>query len=257
MPNVVKQVALSTRDAALQSFWGALGGMLWRWWGAALLATLASLGGAILSMLLGLSHVWLQCAIGALGASAFIVIVGLVLAYTRRQNLSTPDTVVSAVGSDISALQSVAGFPAARIKIVCDGSLVSLLVTNEGSAADFYGVFNISGQVNAKITEGLFCLWAHTYSTRTTIAKGQTCRILLAELSESMGFAQWRIHQTTERGPVDILAHYTSCRVSIPVARAPEIVLAGSIVAIPDLSNGLQHFNVVLEAFGAKVGLNA
>jgi hypothetical protein len=53
------------------------------------------------------------------------------------------------------------------------GNEPCLLVANQGSAADFYGVFTASGMVSSKASTELFCRWAHTNAPRARIAKGR------------------------------------------------------------------------------------
>jgi hypothetical protein len=52
---------------------------------------------------------------------------------------------------------------------------------------------------------------------------------------------------------VQIDAVYTSVINSVPVSRAEDIILLGSIIAEPDLVNGIQPFKVTLKAFGAEI----
>jgi len=147
---------------------------------------------------------------------------------------------------------SVAGGPKASVQIKY-GNQPSLLVTNEGPAADFYGVFEISGLVSTEHPSGLYCKWADSDSVKIKIAKEQTCRVILANLNWSgppIYTARWEIFATTEKeGPRVIPAIYTS--LADPVTPVPEIVLTGRIFAIPDLENGPQPFRIVLQAFGS------
>lgn len=78
----------------------------------------------------------------------------------------------------------------------------------------------------------------------------------MARLRSDFGFHQWRIEATSDAGPFDFDALYTSSSISQPVSCAPDIMVVGSIIADPDLMNGLQRFNIVLKAFTAEV-LNA
>ncbi len=136
------------------------------------------------------------------------------------------------------------------------GSQPCVLVTNEGTLAEFYGVFSIQGLVRGRERSELFCRWTHTDSPRTKIAKGQTYRIILAELNwDSSPFltATWTIRTTRESGPMDIGAHYSSTATTEPICRAPDIILSGEVFAEPDLINGSQPFRVVLKAFGSAL----
>ncbi len=144
--------------------------------------------------------------------------------------------------------------PKAVVHVQCSGRQASVLVTNEGSLAEFYGVFSIEGMVGANRQTGLFCRWEHTDSPKAKIARGQTCRIILADLiwSHPIATAQWNIRTTTDNGaPANIEAIYSSSATTVPICRAPDILLTGAIIAEPDLVNGIQPFRVVLKAFAS------
>jgi hypothetical protein len=141
--------------------------------------------------------------------------------------------------------------PMATVKgSVGDTRKVSILVTNKGQAADFYAVFSISGQIAPE--QELFALWEHTDSIKTTIAKGQTRRIILANMMHRNQLQTWQICATSETGHRFVQAPQHSCAVSTPIARAADIIITGQVVAEPDLVNGIQPFKVVLHAFEAE-----
>jgi hypothetical protein len=141
--------------------------------------------------------------------------------------------------------------PIASVKFAYEDQRVYLLVTNNGLMADFYGRFSINGGM-----DDLFCRWMHDPSVKTKIVKGQTCRILLAELvSEHNSFLTMRWKMLSHQG--EIVANYTSVPNAQPEpARAPDLILDCAVMAEPDLENGIQKCRVVLEAFGARLAEN-
>jgi hypothetical protein len=40
----------------------------------------------------------------------------------------------------------------------------------------------------------------------------------------------------------------------VPIARTPDVIIEGSIIAEPDATNGIQKFRVVLKPTGAELG---
>jgi len=67
--------------------------------------------------------------------------------------------------------------------------------------------------------------------------------------------AEWVIYAVCDDQPVEIRGMYAA-PYYLPDAPTifPSIVLEGSIIADPDLANGIQHFRVTLEPFGAVRG---
>lgn len=142
--------------------------------------------------------------------------------------------------------------PMARLSLVgFQGGLATIDVSNNGTGAYFYAPIHTSGSIQGD-SRDVFAKWAHSDEVRTWISHGQTCRLILACLNQNDGFFQWIVpavaadHKIVERK-----AHYSSCILSIPVARAPDITLSGSVFAQPDLANGVQSFAAILRAFDA------
>jgi hypothetical protein len=105
--------------------------------------------------------------------------------------------------------------------------------------------------VYAKKT-GIFAKWEHTDAVRSWIAKGQTCRLQIARMDSKALCNQWVILAVLSGGNVTAIpAIYSSCAVSEPIVRAPDILVSGQIIAEPDLENGVQQFSIVLRAFDA------
>ncbi|MGA8145652.1 MAG: hypothetical protein WB987_17335 [Candidatus Acidiferrales bacterium] len=124
-------------------------------------------------------------------------------------------------------------------------------ITNEGAGAHFYVPIQIDGMVNGQ-KSGIFARWEHTNSARSWIAKGQTCRLQLARMERKALCNQWVILAVlSDDSVLDIPATYSSCAVSEPITKAPDIVVTGQVVAEPDLENGVQWFGVTLRAFDA------
>jgi hypothetical protein len=144
--------------------------------------------------------------------------------------------------------------PIARVRVICSNELASLSITNEGTAAEFYAVFSISGVVDSSQRTDLFAKWTHTNCPRVKMMKGQICSIILAELVSQDGLSTWRIHTVMEGNmrAVEIMAVKSSSREAQPPAIADDIRITGHIIADPDLLNGIQSFEVVLQAFSAR-----
>jgi hypothetical protein len=208
-------------------------------WLPTIVSTTITIAGSVWAFIQ--SHPTLGASVGAVALT--ITAIAILALIDGRKRRSVPSSVKS---------NAVDG-PKALVCGVCEGQRVFLLVTNEGSSAEFYGLFDVEGQVTTSRQTNLFCRWEHTDSPRTRIAKGQTCRIYLARLRSDSGFHQWRIEATSDTGPFDFDALYTSSSISQPVSYAPDIMVIGSIIADPDLANGLQRFKVVLKAFTAEI----
>lgn len=77
-------------------------------------------------------------------------------------------------------------------------------------------------------------------SVETRIAKGQTCRLRLADRLRDtgpamlMGFSWWSIHALADGHPLDIESMYHSTPFSDPPAAADDIVVDREVIANPD-----------------------
>jgi hypothetical protein len=126
---------------------------------------------------------------------------------------------------------------------------VKVAVTNQGEGAEFYARLEI-GEGILGATDGLFAKWAHTDTIRTWIAKGETCHLELARLDTNQSFARWKVLAVASDHHVrELDAHYSSS--FIPLTKAPDVSISGSVISKPDAENGIQPFKMTLEAFRA------
>jgi hypothetical protein len=129
------------------------------------------------------------------------------------------------------------------------GQTVKIAVTNRGEGADFYAPLEIGEGIQGA-TKGLFAKWAHTDTIRTWIAKGETCHLELARLDMNQSFARWKVLAVASDHNVKELAAYYSSTF-IQLNKAPDVIISGSVISKPDAENGIQPFNITLEAFRA------
>ena len=147
--------------------------------------------------------------------------------------------------------------PTATVRFECDSNRAAMVIRNDGSIADFWGTLRIAGAVRNYWNADLFCRWSHTPSARARIARGQECRIILAErrlengASAAFGFSQWYILGLHHDRVVTIESLYSSTPLSDPPTIADDIVLTGHVIADPDLAEGIRPFRVILRAFEA------
>ncbi len=133
-----------------------------------------------------------------------------------------------------------------------DPRAVKIGVTNTGSGAYFYAPIEIQGLVRGS-TRDVFAKWTHGDTIRTWIAKGQSCWLAVARLERgNLMTSQWIIPTVRTDGVVEeVQSIYSSCAASKPIVRAPDIVVSVSVMAEPDLQNGIQTFRVRLRGFDA------
>lgn len=215
------------------AFWGA-----WTWIFSATLGGLAGVA-ALLARYRGFSPVIAYVLLGAFLTFVSLVALGRI---AKRRNMA-PDHPSPFLIRDIMG-----------VTFEYANNRAQLLLINQDQQAEYFGVFNISGGIVYGETSELFCRWAHTDAIRTKLARGQTCRILLArmETEPRMLTFHWVIETTTEKGPKTIPAMYSSCGSTDPLVYAPDIILTGSIFRDPDI-DGPQRFRVVLHGFGAAL----
>jgi hypothetical protein len=216
------------------AFWGA-----WTWIFSAALGGLAGVA-ALLARYRGFSPVIAYLLLGAFLTFVLLVIAGRI---AKRRNIALDSPSPFLLRDKIG------------IGMEYGDNRVQLLIANQDRKAEYYGVFNISGgPVHTDRKTELFCRWTHTDSIRTKIARGQTCRILLArmETEPRMLSFHWVIETVTEKGPDKIPAEYSSLGSTTPLTYAPDIILTGSIFRDPE-SDGPQTFRVVLHGFGAAL----
>jgi hypothetical protein len=148
--------------------------------------------------------------------------------------------------------------PIAAVELICDSTHAEIVIRNDGPIADFWGTLRIIGDVESFWDmEDLFCRWKLTPSVRMRIAKGDECRIVLAVQDRNLNAglvgptAQWVIYAIAGTQMVQIRGRYCASYEYRAEQKIPDIVLKGSIIADPDLANGIQYFRVTLKPFEA------
>lgn len=136
------------------------------------------------------------------------------------------------------------------------GEPVRIAVTNHGEGAEFYASLEIGEGIQGG-TKGLFARWAHKNTIRTWIAKGETGYLVLARLdkieSPHVPLFQWKVLAIArDRHFRELAAQYPSSL--IPLVKADDVRISGSVIAKPDAENGIQPFKIILEAFRAIDG---
>jgi hypothetical protein len=181
------------------------------------------------------------------GCAALLVFYAMFLAWRDQY---TETQVLNGQIADAKGRQNEGPFAILRFDNG-DGA-VSLLVTNKGSLATFSASFFIDGDVKGNLKRDLCGRWSHTDSTETAIARGQTRRLILANVMFQEIFQQWQILASSQSGNIYIPASQSGSARTVPIIRPADIVINGEIVAQPDLINGIQPFKVVLHAFEAE-----
>lgn len=143
----------------------------------------------------------------------------------------------------------------ADTKLLCDEWSASLEVTNRGEAAKYCATLAIAGPMKSMRTSDLFCQWSHTQAVESRIAKGQTCRLIIADRVPDAvgmaGFSHWVIHAIADGHAVDLPSMYHSTPFSDPPTVADDITVDVVLIADPDFLNGVERHRVVLHAFKA------
>jgi hypothetical protein len=145
----------------------------------------------------------------------------------------------------------------ADIDLVCDEWSASIEVTNNGESALFSAMLTVSGPVKSVRTRDIYCQWAHTQSVEARIAKGQKCRLIVAErklqggMNAIQGFSSWAIHVLVDGHPFEIESMFHSTPFSAPPTVADDIAVTVEVIANPDLIDGVQRRQVTLKAFKA------
>jgi hypothetical protein len=174
----------------------------------------------------------------------------------RSRHFRTAKQFLPAAPLGVETYSSIDG-PRALINATYEGQRVFLFVKNEGQSAEFHALMRIKGQVNSTQKDDLFCRWAHTQTSHTRIAKGQTCKIELAKLRSDMGAYQWRIETATDGKPTEIDAYYTNFIGARgddgKPSPGPDIMLSVSVIAEPDLVNQIQKIEIILKPYNAIV----
>ena len=135
-----------------------------------------------------------------------------------------------------------------------DNQQVILSVTNRGTIAEVWASLRIQGSVSGR-TRDIFALWSHTNDSRVSIAKGQTCRLILASLRRNsrMGvlMADWEIPYASHIGYEATHSTHTSI-IGREDAQAPDIHLYVGIFSNPDCEQVIGERHIVLHASSAE-----
>lgn len=147
--------------------------------------------------------------------------------------------------------------PIATVQFRYEDAHVYVLVTNSGRIADFHGSFDVIGPVTARRQRGLPCRWENGNSAKLRIAHGETCRIILAQListgSGQFLTTQWKLYSSPEHEEPEFSAIQSSAVSLRPPALANPLLVNISVMADPDLANGIQGLNIVLASSGARL----
>jgi hypothetical protein len=150
----------------------------------------------------------------------------------------------------------------ADIDLVCDEWSASVEVTNNGESALFCAMLMVSGPVKSVRTKDIYCQWAHTTSVEARIAKGQKCRLIVADrrleggMNAIQGFSSWAIHALVDGHPFEIESIFHSTPFSVPRTVADDITVNVDIIANPDLMNGVERRCFTLTAFKALAAVS-
>jgi len=129
-----------------------------------------------------------------------------------------------------------------------------LHVTNDGDEGEFWASLLIDGDLSGRLEHAVFATWEDTDRPKTSMAKGQTRTLCLAELDLStFPFAQWQVHVTSEGGrPSALRAMHTSVIGGDPAAHAPTMFLEVSLLSTPDCGEGARTCTIALYPFDAQ-----
>lgn len=181
--------------------------------------------------------------------------------WLRQESISTP---AKQLGEPVESSSKDAGRP--RTTLVFQefeqgaARVAGIAVTNNGEGAEFYARFQVAEGVEGAQHGLLFARWAHTDTIKTWIAKGETSHLILARLdkiaSPAMPMVQWKVLAVaSDHNMIELAANHSSS--FIPLIKASDVSISGSVISKPDAENGIQPFKVILEAFRAIDGMPA
>jgi hypothetical protein len=126
----------------------------------------------------------------------------------------------------------------------------TLAVTNTGTIADVWAAIRVDGAVTGRRVD-IFAKWGHSNTVKARIAKGETCRLLLAILDGDTRIANWKIPYVLDTG-VGITQAYYSSLLSGTEAQADDLHLHVNLFTDPDRERLTNEFHIVLHARSAE-----
>jgi|ERR1700728_3641525 len=138
-------------------------------------------------------------------------------------------------------------------RAVADITEASLIVTNVGTVADVWASLDITGPVLGK-KRSIFGRWEHTNSFKARIAKGQSCKLLLATRKSDPNFitVKWHIPYADGDGVGGMTESLYSSMIENKDAQADDIHLYVRLFADPDCLREVKECHVVLHAVKAE-----
>jgi hypothetical protein len=135
------------------------------------------------------------------------------------------------------------------------GEEASLSVTNNGVIAEVWASLRIQGSVSGRATD-IFARWTHTNDHKVSIAKGQTCRLILAlskrdSRTPGILFASWEIPYASHTGWEMTCSTHTSI-IEREDAQAADIHLYVGVFSNPDCAEVIAERHIVLHASSAE-----
>ena len=134
------------------------------------------------------------------------------------------------------------------------GQQASLWVTNSGAIAEVWASLRIEGSVSGRASD-IFARWTHTNDSNVSIAKGQTCRLILAlsrrDSRTGQLMADWEIPYASHTGYEETHSTHASI-VGRADAQAPDIHLYVGIFSNPDCEQVNRERHIVLHALSAE-----
>jgi hypothetical protein len=143
--------------------------------------------------------------------------------------------------------------PIIEYQVVADRTEVCLVVKNSGTIADVWASLRIVGFVSGE-RDGIFGRWTHTNSYKTRIAKGQSCKLLLATRKSDSNFVtvKWSIPYAEEQGVGGVTESFYSSMIGNKDAQADDIHIYAHLFADPDCVQETKECHVVLHALESE-----
>jgi hypothetical protein len=143
--------------------------------------------------------------------------------------------------------------PTIEYVAVADHTEASLTVTNIGTIADVWASLRIDGFVSGKRND-IFGRWAHTNSSKTRIARGQSCKLLLAMRKSDPNFVtvKWSIPYSEENSTGGTSESFYASMIGNKDAQADDIHLYVCLFSDPDCQQEVKQCHIVLHALRAE-----
>ena len=176
----------------------------------------------------------------------------------QRQHTDAMDRLSRALAGDsASRIRAAQNSPIGTVRFLYENGTAYVQVTNSGRIAEFHGSFDVLGPVTARRQRGLPCRWENSVSAKLRIARDETCRIVLAEListgSGQFLTTQWKLYSSPEHEESEFSTLQSSAVNLRPPQLANPLLIDLSVMADPDLANGIQKLWIVLASFGARL----